>query len=65
MYKNEMVKALLECYNQKIKEKEQEKLNKKFNLRQEFIECTKSTTYNEQTCHEIIKKILEWDLVEK
>ena len=62
MYKNKMVKALLECYNQKIKEKEQEKLNKKINLQQEFIECTTLTTFNEQTCRDIIKKILEWDL---
>jgi len=71
MYKNDVAKSLLECYNQ-IKEnkkivednhkKELEK--NKFNLRKEFIECSNHYNYNEPTCKEIINKMLEWNLVE-
>ena len=70
MYKNDVAKSLLECYNQKIKENKKivednhkKKIEtKKFNLRKEFIKCTNHYSYNEQTCRDIIKKILEWDL---
>jgi hypothetical protein len=72
MYKNDVAKSLLECYNQTKENKrivednhKKEIETKKFNLRKEFIECTTLTTFNEQTCRDIINKILEWNLVEK
>jgi hypothetical protein len=72
MYKNDVAKSLLECYNQTkennkiVEDNHKKEIEKtKFNLRREFIECTNHYNYNEQTCKDIINKMLEWNLVEK